>query len=32
MLEDELLEVEECTFVGDLLPDLHYGSPGVCCE
>lgn len=30
MFEDQLFEVEESAFVGDLLADLHARTPGVC--
>jgi hypothetical protein len=29
VFEDELFEVEECAFMGNLLTDLDYGFPGV---
>lgn len=30
VFKDQLLEVEEGAFVGDLLADLHTRTPGVC--
>ena len=32
MFEDELFEVEKCSFVGYFLADLHNRAPGICGE
>ncbi len=32
MFQDKLLKVQECTFMGNFLPDLNKGLPSVLCS